>query len=112
METDALMVEIAKLESNPKHPITPAVQVPVHKLLRKDEPQEVPKVLKANVAPIQPVTASIPPSDTARKNLTKGKFTWSIFRNFAFFGHSMPNKSLWLLIINIVHALQTNRTRF
>ncbi|XP_026332365.1 tubulin polyglutamylase TTLL4-like isoform X3 [Hyposmocoma kahamanoa] len=73
METDALMVEIAKLESNPKHPITPAVQVPVHKLLRKDEPQEVPKVLKANVAPIQPVTVSIPSSDTARKNLTKDK---------------------------------------
>lgn len=77
METDALMVEIAKLESNQKQPITPAVQlqVPVHKLLHKDEPQEVPKVLKANVAPIPPVPVSIPASVAAKKNLTKGKFS-------------------------------------
>lgn len=71
METDALLVEIAKLESNPKPPITPtAIQVPV--LI--DETQEVPKVLKANVAPIPPVPVYIPAAAAARKNLTKGMF--------------------------------------
>lgn len=91
METDALMVEIAKLESTPKQPITlNAVQVPVHKLLHKDESQEVPKVLKANVAPIPPVPVSIPPAAAARKNFTKGKFICTIISNI---GIKWPSKA-------------------
>lgn len=72
METDALMVEIAKLESNPRYPVTHSAQVPAHKLFHKEEPNEVPKVLKANVAPIPPT--SIPASVAVKKNVTKGKF--------------------------------------
>lgn len=75
METDALMVEIAKLENSPIHTPSLQGQVPVHKFLYKDEPQEVPKVLKANVAPITPVPTVIPPTSVvAKKLLTKGKF--------------------------------------
>lgn len=98
METDALMVEIAKLESNPKQPLpipSLQVQVPVHKLY-KDEPQEVPKVLKANVAAIPPVSTVIPSAPApaaAKKNVTKGKFLHSTVLNRCFKWLAYSNKS-------------------
>lgn len=86
METDALMVEIAKLESNPRYPVTPPAQVPAHKLFHKDESNEVPKVLKANVAPIPPT--SIPASVAVKKNVTKGKFFGLLLVIFASIGYT------------------------